>query len=174
MFLKAPSAVAGPADAILLPPTDRPVHHEPELVMVMGKRARGVKLEEALQYVFGYTCGLDITVRGPQDRSQRKSYDTFAPVGPHLVTADEIPDPTVLEITLWVNGQQRQHAFTKDMVVDCPHLIADMSAVATMEPGDLVFTGTPEGVGPLVPGDLVSIRITRVGDMALRVEKRAY
>ncbi|MCH7482485.1 MAG: fumarylacetoacetate hydrolase family protein [Chloroflexi bacterium] len=172
MFLKATSAVVGPADTIILPFPDRPIHHESELVMVMGKRGGSIPVEKALEYVFGYTCGLDMTVRGKEDRSKRKSYDTFAPIGPWLVTADEIPDPADLEITLWVNEEQRQHAFTKDMIVDCPNMIANMSWVATMEPGDLIFTGTPDGVGPVVDGDLVTINITKIGDLALRAKAR--
>ena len=172
MFLKASSSVSGPNDPIQLPYADRVIHHESELVMVIGKGGSSIPLEEALDHVFGYTCGLDITVRGPEDRSKRKSFDTFAPIGSCIVTADEIPDPQDLEINLWVNEELRQHAFTKDMIIDCKNQIANMSWVARMEPGDLVFTGTPEGVGPVAPGDLVTINISEIGELSARAEAR--
>ena len=172
MFLKASSAVSGPNDPILLPYSDRVIHHESELVMVIGKGGSMIPLDEALSHVFGYTCGLDMTVRGPEDRSKRKSFDTFAPIGSCIVTADEIPDPQDLEINLWVNEELRQHAFTRDMIVDCKNQIANMSWVARMEPGDLVFTGTPEGVGSVGPGDLVTINISQVGELSARAQAR--
>ena len=172
MFLKASSAVSGPNDPILLPYADRVIHHESELVMVIGKGGSAIPVDEALDHVFGYTCGLDMTVRGPEDRSKRKSFDTFAPIGSCIVTADEVSDPQDLEINLWVNEELRQHAFTKDMIVDCKNQIANMSWVARMEPGDLVFTGTPEGVGPVAPGDLVTINISDVGELSARAQAR--
>lgn len=172
MFLKAPSSVVGPNTTILRPYEDRLIHHESELVMVIGKHGSSIPLDEAMNYVFGYTCGLDITVRGAEDRSKRKSFDTFAPTGPYLITADEIADPGNLEINLWVNEDLRQHAFTKDLITDCPNLIANMSWVATMEPGDLLFTGTPDGVGEIKPGDLVTINISEVGEMSVPVKAR--
>ena len=151
LFLKASSAVIGPSQPIVLPYPDRRTDHESELVIVMGKRASKVSAEDALDYVFGYTCGLDITVRGDEDRSQRKSFDSFAPLGPAIVTADEVPDPQALEINLWVNDEHRQHAFTNDMRESCRNIVERMSGVMAMEPGDVIFTGTPEGVGPLAP-----------------------
>lgn len=172
MFLKASSSVSGPNDAIQLPYADRVIHHESELVMVIGKGGSRIPVNEALGHVFGYTCGLDMTVRGPEDRSKRKSFDTFAPIGSYIVTADEIADPQDLEINLWVNEELRQHAFTKDMIVDCKNQIANMSWVARMEPGDLVFTGTPEGVGSVAPGDLVTINISDVGELSAKAEAR--
>ena len=172
MFLKASSSVSGPNDAIQLPYADRVIHHESELVMVIGKGGSQIPVNEALGHVFGYTCGLDMTVRGPEDRSKRKSFDTFAPIGSYIVTADEIADPQDLEINLWVNEELRQHAFTKDMIVDCKNQIANMSWVARMEPGDLVFTGTPEGVGSVAPGDLVTINISDVGELSAKAEAR--
>lgn len=172
MFLKASSAVSGPNDPILLPYSDRVIHHESELVMVIGKGGSMIPVDDALSHVFGYTCGLDMTVRGPEDRSKRKSFDTFAPIGSCIVTADEIADPQDLEINLWVNEELRQHAFTRDMIVDCKNQIANMSWVARMEPGDLVFTGTPEGVGSVDPGDLVTINISQVGELSARAQAR--
>ena len=172
MFLKASSAVSGPNDAIQLPYADRVIHHESELVMVIGKGGSSIPVEEALDHVFSYTCGLGITVRGPEDRSKRKSFDTFAPIGSCILTADEVADPQDLEINLWVNEELWQHAFTKDMIIDCKNQIANMSWVARMEPGDLVFTGTPEGVGPVAPGDLVTINISEIGELSARAEAR--
>ena len=172
MFLKAASAVSGPNDPILLPYSDRVIHHESELVIIIGKGGSSIPVDNALSHVFGYTCGLDITVRGPEDRSKRKSFDTFAPIGACIVTADEVPDPQALEINLWVNEELRQHAFTRDMIVDCKNQIANMSWVARMEAGDLIFTGTPEGVGPVAPGDLVTINISQVGELSARAEAR--
>lgn len=172
MFLKSPSSVCGPQDTILRPYDDRMIHHESELVMVMGKRGTAISLEDSLSYVFGYTCGLDITVRGPEDRSKRKSFNTFSPTGPYLITADEVADPGKLEISLWVNEDLKQHAFTQDLITDCPNLIANMSWVATMEPGDLLFTGTPDGVGEIKPGDRVTINISEVGEMSVPVGSR--
>ena len=172
MFLKAASAVSGPNDPILLPYADRVIHHESELVIIIGKGGSSIPVDDALSHVFGYTCGLDITVRGPEDRSKRKSFDTFAPIGTCIVTADEVPDPQDLEINLWVNEELRQHAFTCDMIVDCKNQIANMSWVARMEAGDLIFTGTPEGVGPVAPGDLVTINISQVGELSARAQAR--
>ena len=169
LFLKASSAVIGPSQPIVLPYPDRRTDHESELVIVMGKRASKVSAEDALDYVFGYTCGLDITVRGDEDRSQRKSFDSFAPLGPAIVTADEVPDPQALEINLWVNDEHRQHAFTNDMRESCRNIVERMSGVMAMEPGDVIFTGTPEGVGPLAPGDAVRINISSVGEMTVAV-----
>jgi 2-keto-4-pentenoate hydratase/2-oxohepta-3-ene-1,7-dioic acid hydratase in catechol pathway len=173
MFLKAASSVSGPSDTVLLPyGPNRVNHHESELVAVIGRGGSDIPVGEALGRVFGYTCGLDITVRGPEDRSKRKSFDTFSPTGPWIVTADEVPDPAALEIKLWVNEELRQHCFTKDMITDTPNLISNMSWVTRMEPGDLLFTGTPDGVGPLVDGDLVTINISGVGELSVRVADR--
>lgn len=169
ILLKAPSSIVGPADAIVLPPTDRPVHHEPELALVVGRRARNVPVEEALSVVFGWTTLLDITVRGDGDRSRRKSHDTFAPLGPAIVTADEVPDPQRLAIRLWVNGKLRQDATTADMTFGIAQIIAYASSVMTLHPGDVIATGTPEGVAPIVAGDTVSIEIERVGRMDIPV-----
>jgi 2-keto-4-pentenoate hydratase/2-oxohepta-3-ene-1,7-dioic acid hydratase in catechol pathway len=125
-----------------------------------------------MDYVFGYTGVMDITVRGDEDRSTRKSFDSFTPVGPVLVTADEIPDPHGLQLQLWVNGEQRQNGNTRSMIWNVPRLIDFASHVMTLYPGDLLSTGTPEGVGPLKPGDEVTLEIERIGRMSVRVELR--
>jgi 2-keto-4-pentenoate hydratase/2-oxohepta-3-ene-1,7-dioic acid hydratase in catechol pathway len=119
--------------------------------------------------VAGYTIGLDITVRGEGDRSRRKSYDTFSPVGPWVTTADEAGDPGDLDIHLEVNGVERQHVSTSTMIAKVPAIVAYASSVMTLVPGDLIFTGAPPGVGPIHPGDVIDVRISRLGSMRVRV-----
>jgi 2-keto-4-pentenoate hydratase/2-oxohepta-3-ene-1,7-dioic acid hydratase in catechol pathway len=172
VFLKAPSSVVGPGATVELPFPDRRTDHEVELGVVIGRTARDVAAEDAMRYVFGYTGVMDITVRGEEDRSTRKSFDTFTPVGPVLVTADEIPDPHGLQLQLWVNGERRQNGNTRDMIWNVPRLIEYASHVMTLYPGDLFSTGTPEGVGPLTPGDEVTLEVERIGRMSVRVELR--
>jgi 2-keto-4-pentenoate hydratase/2-oxohepta-3-ene-1,7-dioic acid hydratase in catechol pathway len=173
VFLKAPSSIVGPGATIELPFPDRRTDHEVELGVVIGRPARNVAMADAMRHVFGYTGVMDITVRGDEDRSTRKSFDTFTPVGPVLVTADEIPDPQVLQLQLWVNGERRQDGNTRDMIWSVPRLVEYASHVMTLNPGDLLSTGTPDGVGPLRPGDRVTMEIERIGRMAVRVELRA-
>ncbi|HEY6735915.1 MAG TPA: fumarylacetoacetate hydrolase family protein, partial [Roseiarcus sp.] len=121
-FLKANSSLSGPSDPILVPNvTGREVHHECEIALIIGKEGRQIAPENAFDYVFGYACLLDMTVRGNEERAMRKSFDTFTPVGPWIVTADEIKDPTDMKMRLWVNGEQRQQATTKDLIVDIPN-----------------------------------------------------
>ncbi|HEX6471293.1 MAG TPA: fumarylacetoacetate hydrolase family protein [Streptosporangiaceae bacterium] len=173
VFLKAPSAVSGPADDIVLPPdllaAGHEIHHESELVVVMGEGGKDIPEPAALDHVAGYTLGLDITVRSEGDRSRRKSYDTFSPLGPWLVTADEVGDPGDLDILLSVNGAERQHVHTSTMITKVPAIVAYASSVMTLLPGDLIFTGAPPGVGPIRPGDELVTSITRIGTMRLRV-----
>ena len=169
ILLKAPSSIVGPADAILLPKTDRQIHHEPELTLIIGKKARNVSVENALSIVFGYTTLLDITVRGDGDRSRRKSYDTFSPMGPVIVTADEIADPQKVGIKLWVDGKLRQDANTSDMTFGIAQIIAYTTSVMTLYPGDVIATGTPEGVAPILPGETITIEIEGVGRMDIPV-----
>jgi 2-keto-4-pentenoate hydratase/2-oxohepta-3-ene-1,7-dioic acid hydratase in catechol pathway len=172
VFLKAPSSIVGPEATIELPFPDRRTDHEVELGVVIGRTARNVAMADAMAHVFGYTGVMDITVRGDEDRSTRKSFDTFTPVGPVLVTADEIPDPHALDLQLWVNGERRQHGNTRDMIWNVPKLIEYASHVMTLNPGDLLSTGTPDGVGPLRPGDQVTMEVERVGRLSVRVEVR--
>jgi 2-keto-4-pentenoate hydratase/2-oxohepta-3-ene-1,7-dioic acid hydratase in catechol pathway len=173
VFLKAPSSLAGPADDVVLPTAvvaaGQEVHHESELVVVVGAGGRDIAEEAALDHVFGYTIGLDITVRGEGDRSRRKSYDTFSPVGPWVTTADEAGDPDDLDILLRVNGAERQRVNTSTMITKVPAIVAHASSLMTLQPGDLIFTGAPPGVGPIHPGDLLDVRISRLGDMRIRV-----
>jgi 2-keto-4-pentenoate hydratase/2-oxohepta-3-ene-1,7-dioic acid hydratase in catechol pathway len=172
VFLKAPSSIIGPNDVIELPPLDRRFDHEVELAFVIGKRARQVSEADAMDYVFGYTGAMDITLRGTEDRSTRKSFDTFTPVGPVLVTRDEIADPHTLGLQLFVNGQLRQDANTRDLIWKIPKLVSYASHVMTLYPGDLFITGTPEGVGPIVPDDRVTLRIDQIGEMTIGVAAR--
>jgi 2-keto-4-pentenoate hydratase/2-oxohepta-3-ene-1,7-dioic acid hydratase in catechol pathway len=173
VFLKAPSAISGPADDIVLPPAilaaGHEIHHESELVVVMGIGGKDIPEPVALDHVAGYTLGLDMTVRSEGDRSRRKSYDTFSPLGPFLVTADEVGDPADLDIRLSVNGAERQHVHTSTMITKVPAIVAYASSVMTLLPGDLIFTGAPPGVGPISPGDHLATSITRIGEMRLRV-----
>jgi 2-keto-4-pentenoate hydratase/2-oxohepta-3-ene-1,7-dioic acid hydratase in catechol pathway len=146
------------------------IHHESELVIVVGAGGRDIPEREALGHVLGYTIGLDITVRGAADRSRRKSYDTFAPVGPWITTADEAGDPAGLVIDLVRNGDDhRQHSQTRDLITPVPAIVSYASQAMTLLPGDLIFTGAPPGVGPIYPGDVLDTRITRIGSMTINV-----
>ncbi|GAB2901918.1 fumarylacetoacetate hydrolase family protein [Streptomyces mayteni] len=175
VFLKSPSSLSGPADDIVLPAeivaAGQEIHHESELVIVVGRGGRDIPEERALDHVLGYTLGLDITVRSAADRSRRKSYDTFSPLGPVLVTADEIGDPGALEIRLDVNGGERQHVNTRDLLTPVPAIVSYASHMMTLLPGDLIFTGAPPGVGAIEPGDTVHASIAGVGAMTLAVRQ---
>lgn len=169
-FLKPSSSVSGPNDAVELPQVPgREVHHESELGIVIGKQVRGLARENWREAVFGYVCLLDMVVRGREERVFRKAYDTFCPTGPWIVTADELPDPTALDMKLWVNDELRQSANTRDLVLDIPGMIATASAVMTLYPGDIIATGTPEGVGPVGAGDTIRITIEGIGEMRVPV-----
>jgi 2-keto-4-pentenoate hydratase/2-oxohepta-3-ene-1,7-dioic acid hydratase in catechol pathway len=171
VFLKAPSSIAGPGDEITLPPlaAGSEVHHEAELVAIVGRGGRDIPADEALSRLAGYTTGLDITVRGEGDRSRRKSYDTFSPLGPWLVTPDEAGDPADMEIELERNGVSRQRVSTRDMLVPVGDIVAYASTVMTLLPGDVIFTGAPPGVGPIAPGDKLRVRIDPLGEMEVGV-----
>ncbi|MER7793003.1 fumarylacetoacetate hydrolase family protein [Streptomyces sp. NPDC097640] len=169
LFLKAPTSVIGHGGTVRLPWSDKRTDHEGELAVVIGRSARKVSPRDALRHVFGYTCLLDVTVRSTEDRSLRKSFDTFTPVGPWITTADEIPDPGRLELSCHVNGELRQHTSTSKMIYSVPHLIAYASAAMTLHPGDIIATGTPAGVGPLTHGDRVTVTIDRIGTLEVLV-----
>ncbi|HZS01502.1 MAG TPA: fumarylacetoacetate hydrolase family protein [Chloroflexota bacterium] len=173
VFLKAPSSIIGPDDTVYLPDVgDREIHHESELAFVIGKTAKDVPAERALDYVLGYTILLDITVRGDGDRSRRKSYDGFTPIGPYVVTADEIGDPHNLHIQLWVNGQTKQDVNSGDMLVKIPEMISYASKVFTLNPGDVFTTGSPPGVGQIHAGDTMVTEIEKIGRMTNYVKAR--
>ena len=171
VFLKAPSSIAGPSDDIVLPPDQRDseIHHEAELVAIVGKGGKDIAPRDALSRIAGYTIGLDITVRSKADRSRRKSYDTFSPLGPWLVTSDEAGDPADMDIELERNDVLKQKVSTRDMLVPVQDIVAYASRVMTLLPGDVLFTGAPPGVGPIEPGDTLRVRISRLGEMGLTV-----
>ncbi|MBP2249821.1 2-keto-4-pentenoate hydratase/2-oxohepta-3-ene-1,7-dioic acid hydratase in catechol pathway [Halarchaeum solikamskense] len=171
-FLKAPSSVIGAEENIVIPFNDRRIDHEVELGFVIGEATKDVDSDEAWDRIFGYTILLDISVRGDQDRSNRKSYDTFTVVGPYVVTPDEVGDPQNLDLELAVNGEVRQSANTSDMVYTCADVVQYASIGATLDVGDVITTGTPEGVGPLRDGDTVDAEIENVGSMTVGVEER--
>ncbi|WP_193369672.1 fumarylacetoacetate hydrolase family protein [Pelagibius marinus] len=169
LFLKANSSLIGPAEAVRIGMPDRRNDHEIELAVVIGKTAKNVSASDALNYVAGYSIAFDMTVRGPEDRSFRKSLDTYSVLGPWLVTADEIPDPSNLGFELKVNGETRQKANTRDLVLGVGELIEFASSFYTLHPGDLIFTGTPEGVAPVVAGDRMDATFDGIGAMSIEV-----
>jgi len=169
LFLKASSALAGPSDGIALRKLDRRNDHEVELAAVIGKRGSNISRADALKHVAAYAIGLDLTIRGAEERSLRKSADSYAVLGPWLVTADEIPDPGNLKLKLSVNGEERQNSSTRYMILDVPALIEFASAFYTLNPGDIIMTGTPEGVSPIQPGDRIEATIERIGTMDVTV-----
>jgi len=169
LFLKATSALAGAGEGVALRKLDRRNDHEIELAFVIGRTARNVSKADALNYVAGYSIGLDITIRGSEERSLRKSADTYAILGPWLVTADEVPEPNALDLKLSVNGQMRQNSNTRHMIMGVRELIELASSFFTLHPGDVFFTGTPEGVSPIEPGDIIHASIERIGSMDVKV-----
>jgi 2-keto-4-pentenoate hydratase/2-oxohepta-3-ene-1,7-dioic acid hydratase in catechol pathway len=169
LFLKATSSLAGPGEGIALRKLDRRNDHEVELAVVIGKQASSVSSDEALNYVAGYSIGLDITIRGPEDRSFRKSPDSYTIIGPWLVTRDEIPNPRELDLCISVNGQDRQNSNTRHMILGVQQLIEFASSFYTLHPGDILITGTPEGVSPIQPGDVIAASIEKIGTMKVKV-----
>jgi 2-keto-4-pentenoate hydratase/2-oxohepta-3-ene-1,7-dioic acid hydratase in catechol pathway len=173
LFLKPPSALIGPGAAILYPAhLSQRVEHEAELAVVIGRRARQVRREEAAAYVWGYTCANDVTARDLQQRdgqwTRAKGFDTFCPLGPWIVPDLDAAD---LAISCRVNGRLRQEGRTRDMIFPVDELIAYASAVMTLEPGDVILTGTPAGVGPIVPGDRVTVEIEGIGILENEVKQ---
>lgn len=170
LFLKATSSLVGAGEGVEIHHDDgRRTDHEVELALVIGKTARKVSEAEALDYVAGYTIGLDITIRGTEDRSYRKSLDTFSVLGPWLVTADELGSPDALGLTIQVNGEPRQNANTRDLIWGVAKLISVASHAYTLHPGDVIFTGTPEGVAPIQRGDVMHAEIENIGAMDVQV-----
>ena len=171
LFLKANSALIGFGDEICLRKPERRNDHEIELAVIIGKRANKVKAATALEYVAGYSIGLDMTIRGPELQSFRKSVDTYAVCGPWLVTKDEIPDPNRLDLRIKVNGEMRQDANTSDLVYNVEKLIEYATEWYTLYPGDIILTGTPEGVGPVKPGDVLDCEIESIARASIRVHR---
>lgn len=169
LFLKATSSLIGAGETVKLRHPDRRNDHEIELAIIIGKGGTNISQEQAWDHIAAYTIGLDMTVRGPEERSLRKSVDTYSVLGPWMVTADEINDASALEFTLKVNDEIRQSANTRDLVLNIPELIEFASAFYTLHPGDVIFTGTPEGVGPVLPGDIMTAEIENIGRMQTAV-----
>jgi 2-keto-4-pentenoate hydratase/2-oxohepta-3-ene-1,7-dioic acid hydratase in catechol pathway len=173
LFLKAVSSLVGPSAGVTRRFPARRTDYEVELVAIIGKEAADLDPQQALDVVAGYAIGLDITVRGPEDRSFRKSLDTYTVVGPWMTTADVIPDPQILTMSLKVNGALKQQTVLTDMVTDVRGLIAYASTFAMLKPGDMIFTGTPAGVGPIQHGDVILAEIDGIGHMQVAVRDYA-
>jgi 2,4-didehydro-3-deoxy-L-rhamnonate hydrolase len=169
LFLKASSSVVGPSQGIAIRHPDRRTDHEIELAVVIGSTASRVTRERAFDHIAGYCIGFDITVRGPEERSLRKSVDSYTVLGPAFVTADEVSDPGNLDLKLTVNGDVRQQANTRDLIIDIADLIVFATSFYTLMPGDVILTGTPEGVGPIKPGDVLEATISQIGSMQVKV-----
>jgi len=168
LFLKANSALVGPSHGVALRFPERRNDHEVELVVVIGRPGSDIAEARALDHVAGYTLGLDMTLRGPEDRSFRKSIDTYAVLGPWLVT-DEIADPDDVDFSLTVNGEKRQDANTSDLIYGVKKLIAYASSFYTLLPGDVIYTGSPEGVSPVKAGDVMVASSPAIGSMQVTV-----
>jgi len=177
-FLIAPSSVSGAGEAFEIPAeSSRRFDHECEVAVIIGKGGRNITRDAALEHVFGYSALVDATMRivpdtAPEDRSLRKSFGTFTPLGPWLVTRDDVTDFESIESSIDINGQRRQHAHMSDMIVPVAEAIEIVSSVLELSPGDVIASGTPGGVGPLEDGDTLVISIDRIGSMTIPVRAR--
>lgn len=169
LFLKAANSVVGAGEGVEVIFPDRRTDHEVELAVVIGRQAKNIPEEDALGVVAGYCIGLDMSVRGTEARSLRKSPDGYTVLGPWLTTADEIADPGNLDLRISVNGKIQQHSNTRQLTVSVPALIALASRWYTLYPGDVILTGTPEGVGPVGAGDVMEASIDGLGSMRVEV-----
>ncbi len=174
IFLKANSAIVGAADGVPMRFPERRTDHEAELVVIIGKRGSNIDQARALDFIAGYCLGLDMTVRGSEDRSFRKSPDGYAVLGPFMVTSDELPDPDNVSFALSVNGQVRQNSNTKHLVYGVRRLIEFASSFYTLYPGDVYYTGTPAGVGPVRPGDVITVEASAIGRLDVKVRAHEF
>jgi len=180
IFLKPSTALVGQGGKVILPPMSREVHHEIELVVAIGRGGKQIPINDALNHVDGYALGLDMTARDLQEQAKlkglpwsiSKGFDTFAPLGP-LAKAHDVGDPQQLEFELRVNGEVRQKARTADMIFSVAFLISYCSSMFTLLPGDLIFTGTPDGVGPVVTGDLLEASSPKLPELRVKVKRPA-
>jgi 2-keto-4-pentenoate hydratase/2-oxohepta-3-ene-1,7-dioic acid hydratase in catechol pathway len=167
VFLKPPSAVIGPEDEIRLPGWAGRIEHEAEMAVVIGRRASRVTAAAAMDYVLGVTCLNDVTARELQVKdvqySRAKGFDTFAPIGPCIAVG---LDPSALDIEGWVNGERRHHSNTRELIFPVPYLVEHVTRFMTLQPGDVITTGTPSGVGPLTPGDRMMVKVAGVGTLS--------
>jgi 2,4-diketo-3-deoxy-L-fuconate hydrolase len=169
LFLKANSSLVGPSEGVALRFTDRRNDHEAELAVIIGEGGSNIRRQDAFDHILGYAIGLDMTVRGAELPSFRKSIDSYAVLGPWLVTMDEIADPDALDFALWVNGELRQKSNTRHLVYGVARLIEYASSFYTLYPGDVIYTGTPAGVSPVKPGDVMRIEMRGIGSMEVAV-----
>jgi len=172
LFFKPPSSLLDPDGSVVLPPESERVEHEGELAVIIGERGRRIPKAAALEHVFGYAVACDVTARDLQKKdgqwTRAKGFDTFCPIGPELVTG---VDPSALSVRVRVGDELRQDGNTRDMAFDVPTLVAYISNVMTLEPGDLILTGTPEGVAPIRAGDTVRVEIDGVGSLSFSVSE---
>ena len=169
VFLKATSSLVGAGQGIVIRHPGRRNDHEAELVVVIGKTGFNIAQKDAWQHIAGFSSGLDMTARGPEERSLRKSVDTYSVLGPCLVTVDELADASNLDFSLTVNGELRQKANTRDLIIGIHALVEFASSFYTLYPGDLIYTGTPEGVGPVLAGDRITTEFQGIGRMDVAV-----
>src|SRR4029079_17399206 len=173
IFLKSNTSLVGPSEGIPMRFPDRRNDHEAELCLIIGKRGSDIPKDKAYDYIAGYSLGLDMTARGAEDRSFRKSIDGYTVLGPWMITADELPNPADVPFVLHVNEVKRQESNTSFLIFDIPKLIEFASKFYTLYPGDLYYTGTPEGVGPVKPGDTIKLNSApQLGE--LRIQVRAH
>ena len=174
LFIKPSTTVIGPGEPIVIPHGIGQVDHEAELAVVIGRRASRVSEADAHRYVFGLTCVNDVTARGLQVKgvgyTTAKGFDTFAPVGPCITVGVDYSRAEGLTVEGSVNGERRQHSSTRELIFPIPRLLSFISSIMTLLPGDIVSTGTPSGVGPLTPGDRVTIKVEGVGELTNPVE----
>ncbi|MEW5983541.1 MAG: fumarylacetoacetate hydrolase family protein [Acidobacteriota bacterium] len=172
-FLKPPTAIIAPGDPILLPSGVGRIDHEAEMALVIGRRASRVSVEQARDYILGITCANDVTARDLQNKGMQyshvKGYDTFAPIGPSIAVGLDSRD---LAVEGWVNGVRRQASRTRELIFPAAELIAYISDIMTLEPGDVILTGTPSGIGPLTAGDTITVKVEGVGELENPVEDR--
>jgi 2,4-diketo-3-deoxy-L-fuconate hydrolase len=169
LFIKAPTSLIGPDGTVVIPYRDRRTDHEVELGIVIGKKAKNVSRADALGVIFGYCVALDMTIRGAEFPGFRKSPDTFAVIGPWITTADEVPDPNALALELKVNGETKQKSNTSFLINNVERIIEYASAHYTLQPGDVIMTGTPAGVGPIVPGDKMWATVQGLGELTIMI-----
>ena len=174
LFIKPSTSVIGPGDAVVYPPSAARVDYEAELAVVIGKKCKDVSIEQASDYIFGYTCLNDVTERFMQGMdgqwTRAKSFDTFCPIGPHIVTD---LDPKGLKVEAYLNGEQKQAGNTGMLIFGVEELVSFISGVMTLLPGDVIATGTPSGIGPMEPGDEIEIRVENIGSLVNTVVKAA-